>query len=192
VSPAIVLAAGASMRYGYANKLLANYHGEPLIAHTIRAIAAVARPIVVVTGHQSARVVAALGEPAPAGVRIVVNRHFSAGLASSLQAGLRALPACFSWVWLCLGDMPGIESRLMRRLHRQARPGVDYVRPVYGGAPGHPVLIARRLFAPLVLEAGDRGAQPVLAAVAPARRRLLAGGAGCLRDADTRQALRCC
>ena len=54
---AVVLAAGLSRRMGGANKLLAEFDGEPLVARAVDAVlASRARPVVVVTGHEAARV----------------------------------------------------------------------------------------------------------------------------------------
>ncbi len=53
---AVVLAAGLSSRMG-SNKLLAEWRGKPLVRWTVEsALASEAKPVIVVTGHESAKV----------------------------------------------------------------------------------------------------------------------------------------
>ncbi len=58
---AVVLAAGRSSRMGGPNKLMAHFSGKPLIRQTVeRALASKVSGVVVVTGHQAARIREAL------------------------------------------------------------------------------------------------------------------------------------
>ncbi|CAN0250590.1 unnamed protein product, partial [Phaeothamnion confervicola] len=85
----IVLAAGRSSRMGPRNKLLEDLDGRIIVRATVEsALASRARPIIVVTGHQYEAVGEAL---AGLDVRIIRNRDFATGMASSLKAGLAAL-----------------------------------------------------------------------------------------------------
>src|SRR6185437_11081088 len=87
---AIVLAAGRSTRMGGPNKLLAELDGKKLVRIAAeQALASKASNVIVVTGHQ-----ADLVEQALAGlkVRFVRNPDFAGGLASSVKAGIAAVP----------------------------------------------------------------------------------------------------
>ena len=89
---AVVLAAGRSSRMGGPNKLMAHFSGKPLIRQTVeRVLASQASGTAVVTGHQAARIRDALQ-----GLEIGVahNPDFASGLASSLKAGIAAVPIC--------------------------------------------------------------------------------------------------
>lgn len=191
---AIVLAAGRSQRFGYANKLLAHSRSMPLIAQTLRALrGAPLQPIVVVTGHCHHRVAATVRREigVTGRLRIVRNRCFRSGMAGSLRAGIAVLPRYCNGVLICLGDMPALDRRIIRRLLLAQRSRWDYVRPVSSGRPGHPVLISRRLFKPIVAgRGGDSGAQAVLSGVPRTRRGLIPAGRACVDDIDTPQALR--
>ena len=78
----IVLAAGTASRYG-ATKQLAVLDGRPLVQHAIDALAAASiDEIVVVLGHDAARVRDALA--LPAGARTVVADRYASGQAASL------------------------------------------------------------------------------------------------------------
>ncbi|HLQ85648.1 MAG TPA: nucleotidyltransferase family protein [Salinisphaeraceae bacterium] len=190
--PVIVLAAGTSSRYGCSNKLLADFDGLPLLARVISMLQPAARPLIVVTGHQAQRVRRsmrqALGHVPH--LRWVHNPHYRQGMASSLRLGINALPAEASKVCICLGDMPGVDARLLRRLQALWHPELDVVRPSCRSRPGHPVLLSARLFPALQALAGDGGAKSVVARVPAARRRQVPWHVGCILDTDTPAALR--
>ena len=87
---AIVLAAGRSTRMGGPNKLLETISGKPLVRIAAeQALSSRASPVVVVSGHERARVEAAL---ASLDVRLVHNPDYAQGLSTSVKAGLAALP----------------------------------------------------------------------------------------------------
>jgi molybdenum cofactor cytidylyltransferase len=151
-----------------------------------------ARPIIVVTGHQAGRIRAVLRQAfGPAlDLRCVHNRHYRDGMAGSLQRGIGALPPWTTKALLCLGDMPGVDAHLVRRLFAAWRPDLDVVRPVHLGRPGHPVLVGSHLFDAFETLAGDRGAKAILETVPAARRKHIGWHAGCILDTDTPAAFR--
>ena len=166
---AIVLAAGASRRFG-GGKLLAPLNGEPILARVLRMAATVgfARTIVVL-GHDADAIEAAI---AWTGERRVRNPHPDAGLASSLRLGFDTLrdetegvgnAACDAVVVL-LGDQPLLDPAVLRALlAADTTPDRPVVLPTYvGGGGANPVLI-RRAGWPIVAEVrGDRGLGPFL------------------------------
>lgn len=91
---AVILAAGSSSRMGGGrHKLLLLLDERPVLAHVIEAaLAARARPIVVVLGHQAKQVreqmAAYLEQP---GVIVVENRDYLQGMSTSMRAGLGVL-----------------------------------------------------------------------------------------------------
>ena len=169
---AVVLAAGRSSRYRAAGgveetKLVARIAGEPIVRRVVEAArASRARPVVVIVGHAREAVEAALaGLPAS----IVFNADFETGIASSLRAGLAAVPPDAAAALVLLGDMPKVEAGLIDRLIEafEARPDALAVAPLQGGRRGNPVLIARALFAEAGRLAGDEGARRLLAGLNP-------------------------
>jgi molybdenum cofactor cytidylyltransferase len=154
----IVLAAGRSTRMG-ANKLLADLHGRPMLRHAVEAaLASTARPVLVVTGHQADDVRAAL---AGLDVTFVANADFALGLASSLKAGIHAVPKECAGALVLLGDMPRITEAhldaMMAALASGAAPGI--VVPVHKGQRGNPVLWPAELFGEMLALSGDVGAR---------------------------------
>ena len=156
---ALVLAAGRSRRMGKANKLLSEIGGEPMVARVVRAaVDSKAGPVVVVTGHEAAKVRAALtGHD----VAFADNPDYAQGLSTSLAAGLAALAADVDGAVVCLGDMPRIDAGLIDRLIEAFAPedGRTICVPTHGGKRGNPVLWARRYFAEIEAIAGDVGAR---------------------------------
>ena len=137
---AIVLAAGRSTRMDGPNKLLAELDGKKLVRIvTEQALASKASEVIVVTGHQ-----ADLVEQALSGlkVRFARNPDFAGGLASSVKAGIAAVPANADGAVVCLGDMPLISSRLIDQLIETFAPDRGHLIavPVSDGRRGNPVL----------------------------------------------------
>jgi len=158
----LVLAAGRSTRMGEANKLLQQVRGKPLVRHAVEAqLASCAAPVIVVTGHQNGEVEAALGG---LDVRIVHNPAFATGLASSVKAGLAALPAEALGAVVSLGDMPNVTPQVIDRLAQvfAERSDALAVVPTLFGQRGNPVLLARALFAAVAGLSGDQGARRLL------------------------------
>lgn len=87
---AIVLAAGRSSRMAPRNKLVEWIDGEAMVRRVAKlALGCGAAPVIVVTGHEAARVEDALRG---LDVQLVHNPSYSDGLSTSLRAGLAALP----------------------------------------------------------------------------------------------------
>lgn len=186
---AVVLAAGRSTRAGALNKLLAPIAGAPMIARTVARIAASrAAPTLVVTGFEADRVRAALGG---AGVAFVHNPDFADGMATSIGAGVAALPEETDGALICLGDMPAVEAVEIDRLIAAFDPGAgcSICVPVAGGRRANPVLFGRAHFAELMALSGDKGAREVIAAHGDAVAEVPMAGTGTLTDLDTPEAI---
>lgn len=161
---AIVLAAGRSTRMGGPNKLLADLDGKPLVRHVVEAaLASAARPVLVVTGHESARIEDGLTRIDR--LSFVHNPHFADGLSTSLRTALAALPGGAMGAVILLGDMPRVTAALVDRLVAvfAASPQAAAIVPVHGGLRGNPVLLARRIFGDVARLTGDQGARAMLA-----------------------------
>ncbi|MGJ4942963.1 NTP transferase domain-containing protein [Bradyrhizobium sp. HKCCYLS1011] len=186
---AIVLAAGRSTRMGGPNKLLAELEGKKLVRIvTEQTLASKACEVIVVTGHQ-----ADLVEQALAGLRVrfVRNPDFVGGLASSVKAGIAAVPESADGAVVCLGDMPMVSSDLLDRLIGTFEPdrGNLIVVPVAEGRRGNPVLWSRRFFQELMTLEGDVGARHLIAKHAEAVAEVPVEGDAAFLDIDTPQAL---
>ncbi|RMH59711.1 MAG: nucleotidyltransferase family protein [Bacteroidetes bacterium] len=141
----ILLAAGESRRMGDANKLLLPFQGRPLIEHVVRALTnADVDETVVVLGHEAERIRPVL---AAYPVRTVLNPDYTAGMTTSIRAGVRAAAADGDGFMICLSDLPLIEAAEFTYLANAFRKALAtdpqcIVRPVYEGRPGNPVLFS--------------------------------------------------
>jgi molybdenum cofactor cytidylyltransferase len=186
---AVILAAGRSTRMGGPNKLLAELGGKPLVRIvTEQALASKAQGVIVVTGHQADQVEKALSGLK---VKFVRNPDFADGLASSVKAGIAAVPAAADGAVVCLGDMPLIDARLIDRLIEAFAPdrGNLIAVPVSDGRRGNPVLWSRRFFNELMTLDGDTGARHLIARHGEAVAEVAVEGHGAFLDIDTPQAL---
>jgi molybdenum cofactor cytidylyltransferase len=186
---AIVLAAGRSTRMGGPNKLLAELDGKKLVRiATEQALASKASEVIVVTGHQTELVEQALQGLK---VKFVRNPDFAGGIASSVKAGIAAVPESCDGAVVCLGDMPLIDAGLIDRLIDGFAPdrGNLIVVPVSDGRRGNPVLWSRRFFKELMTLDGDVGARHLIAKHTEAVAEVPVDGESAFLDIDTPQAL---
>jgi molybdenum cofactor cytidylyltransferase len=157
---AIVLAAGASTRFG-SPKQLVRIGGRPLL-HTIvtRTAEVVGNALIVVLGAGAAEL-APLLKHSPGSV--VVNRQWREGLASSIRAGVARLPATCSGVLLVLADQATVTSHDLRRLAGTWRRRPQCIAAaLYAGTTGAPAIFPRSTFTELAALRGDSGARSVL------------------------------
>jgi molybdenum cofactor cytidylyltransferase len=185
----IVLAAGRGTRMGGPNKLLARDGDRPLVRAAVEtALAAGLDPVIVVTGHETEAVEAALADLP---VLLVRNDDYAQGQATSLQAGLVALPFEAGAFMVLLGDMPRVKPATIARLieaHADL-PDLAAIVPVHAGEPGNPVLLTRALVPALMRLDGDKGARAILRG-RPDVLELEIDDPGIRLDIDTPQALK--
>lgn len=181
----VLLAAGLGSRFGPAPKLLAPLDGRPLVRHAAEAaLGARPRPVVAVLGAHAEAVRAALGGLDLVGIE---NPDYRAGLATSLRAGLAALPGTCSAAVVVLGDMPRVTAAHIDRLAAAFAAAQDEpaaVVPVQDGRRGNPVLLNLRRLGPEIARlAGDHGAGPLLKGRADVLE--IPGDPGTALDIDT-------
>lgn len=179
----LVLAAGAGTRFG-GTKQLAPLRGRPLLSHAVDAMLAVPAldPVVVVLGHAADEIRAAveLGE-----AQVVVCREWERGQSASLRCGIAALGDADAVV-VTLGDQPFITPQVIAGALDHLD-GYDAVRAVYGGTPGHPVVLGPRVLAAAGELAGDQGFRDLLSRFHV--KRWEAGHLCSAVDVDTREEL---
>jgi molybdenum cofactor cytidylyltransferase len=180
---AIVLAAGASERYGRPKQLLPWGQGTLLGHVTDMALASQADPVVVVLGHQADACRVALGDRP---VKVVTNSDWAQGQSSSVKAGLAALSANVSAAIFPLVDQPGVTPATINALIERYRATLaPAVWPKYGGQRGNPVLFDRVTFPDLMHLTGDTGGRSVLGTYADHAQRVPVSNPGVLYDIDT-------
>jgi molybdenum cofactor cytidylyltransferase len=161
----LLLAAGGSTRMGRPKQLL-DYHGRPLLRHSVeRALGSRCRPVIVVLGSDADACAAVLhGLP----VETVVNEDWMQGMGSSIRAGIAAVQArapAAPAVVIALCDQPLISSAFLDQLVRtQIEQQAAMVAASYDDRPGVPALFAQSLFPRLALLDVQAGAKALLQA----------------------------
>ena len=191
---AVILAAGEAKRFRRSpdeTKLVAELDGKPIVRHVAEAaLASLAHPVLLVTGHAHEQVSSALD-----GLLLerIHNRDPGAGLSASLKLAIAALPDAARGAVILLGDMPRIGPSLIDRLIGafDAAP----VEPlavvlVRDGRRGNPALIGRSLFAAVRMLEGDNGARDLIAAARENILELTVGNSAIEIDVDTWEDLR--
>ncbi len=149
---AVVLAAGASTRYGRPKQL------ELLPAVLERLAQASVDEVVVVEGAYSLETVS---WTCPRNsFRVVSAPDWSRGPGASLRAGLAALGPGVTHALVVLADGPSLDPRAVQRLLAR-REDAPVLAASYDGERSHPVLLARAVW-DAVPDEGARALEPVL------------------------------
>jgi CTP:molybdopterin cytidylyltransferase MocA len=142
----IVLAAGAGLRAGGPKVLRPGW-----LDHAVDTLAGCDSVLVVL----GAAVV-----PVPSPAIAVVAEDWETGMSASLRAGIAAASGDAALVTLV--DLPGMPLTVARRVAASASRSA-LAHAVYGGRPGHPVLIGADHWIDLAASLrGDRGARSYL------------------------------
>jgi CTP:molybdopterin cytidylyltransferase MocA len=146
---AVVLAAGASTRFGSPKQALLL---EPVVER-VRASTEVDEVVVVLGAHE-----------VETSVRAVRCPEWERGPGASLRCGLSALGDDVDAAVVVLGDGPELDPRAIDRVVAAWREGAgDRVAATYGGVRLHPLLLARGAWA----EVPDAGLRALPAALVP-------------------------
>ena len=157
---AVVLAAGASTRFG-SPKQLVRVAGRPLLHTAVtRAAEVTGNALIVVLGAGAAEL-APLLKHSPGSV--VVNHQWREGLSSSIRAGLARLPGSCRAVLLLLADQAAVTADDLRRLAGSWRKQpLCPAAALYAGTVGVPAIFPRSAFRDLAQLHGDEGARALL------------------------------
>ena len=157
---ALVLAAGASRRFGRPKQLF-EVRGEALVRRAASIALAVVPTIVVIPGRNSSFVAPATSmaiREALAGldVSIVENPDAEEGIASSIRVGVHA---CEGDVLITLCDQPQVTSPHLAALIQS---GAAIAATSYAATAGVPAFFSAAFRAELLELRGDRGAKVLL------------------------------
>ncbi len=159
---AVLLAAGASKRFGLDNKLLSDLGGKPLIRRVAEAVVCSGVEIVVVTGCDRLLVEKAL-EGLP--LRFAHNLNWGSGMGTSIAVGVMALGQQTQGAFVIPGDLPFLTSDLIKHLmadFMESRGALITYPATTSGEQRNPVLWPRRFFPTLAALSGSLGAKQLL------------------------------
>lgn len=181
----VLLAAGTSIRFGEANKLLETVDDQSIVRHAARTLldARLSR-VVVVVGHEADRVRTALEG---LDLDVGVNPDYEQGQSTSVRTGVRAVQAGtdVDGAVFGLGDMPRVRPGTVDLLVDAFRAGLgDPLAAAYQGRRGNPVLFGERHFESLADTVGDTGGRELLLE-SEAASLVETGDPGVVQDVDT-------
>jgi molybdenum cofactor cytidylyltransferase len=186
----IVLAAGKSTRMRGRNKLLIRIDGKPMIRKVMEsALASKADEVIVVLGWQAGQV---RKELADLPCHFAVNKNYVKGQSSSVKTGLGEVGAATRAVLILPGDVARIDpisiNMVIKEFDQTQSP---IVVAAHNGRSGHPILIAKELFAEIqqIDEAG-LGLKSVVKNHEAQVRLVETGSENVLRDVDTPEDLK--
>lgn len=187
---AIVLAAGAGVRFG-GGKLTAPWNGGLLLDAALEiAFAAPVRTVSVVWGADD-RVLEsatrwAARENQATRLRFIHSADHAEGMGASLRAGFSNLPKDCTAAFVFLGDMPRVPRDMAARLAEALPEDGWAAAPAHGERRGHPVLFSAQLFSALRTRTGDEGAGKLLDALEDDVTLVATDDDGVLFDVDVR------
>ena len=157
---AILLTAGQSKRMIGENKLTKKIQGVPLIKLSVKNILASSiDELIVVLGHQKEIIEKLIDKSEK--IKCVFNKDFESGMASSIKAGLNHLSNNTEAFFICLGDMPMVNSDIYNQLIK-SKDNKKIIVPTYKGQQGNPVLFDKSMKEKIMNIAGDVGAKKIL------------------------------
>jgi molybdenum cofactor cytidylyltransferase len=181
--PAIVLAAGKSLRFG-SSKQLAPLGRSTVLEKTVdNYLASDASEVVVVLGHMSRELSRFLGDRP---IKRIVNPKYAQGMSTSLIAGLRSINSDSDAIILALADQPFVDTPTINQLIKAfgtGRKGI--IVPVYRGRRGNPVILSKKYFNELLDTEGDIGGRQILVLHPEDVKEVKVTCKGVLQDIDT-------
>jgi molybdenum cofactor cytidylyltransferase len=183
VTAGLILAAGEARRMGTPKALL-RYRDESFLDTLIGLFEKRCAPVIVVLGATAQQVRTGTARTAV----FVENERWESGQTSSMQCGLRAVPAEAEGVLFTLADHPAVK---METIDALLRPGTAPLRvPVYRGRHGHPIWFSRGLIPEFLALDESGAARDVVRAHAAEIEYLDVEDPGVLADIDDRAAYR--
>jgi molybdenum cofactor cytidylyltransferase len=153
----LILGAGASQRFGEPKQLLP-FAGTTLLGWVVAQAqhAMLLDELVVVLGRSAEEILERVdfGD-----AKVVENRVYTEGCASSYRAGITALDLHAEALMIILGDQPGITPEILDCLAEEwSKTDAPIALCSYQGRKGHPMIFARSLFDELEVLHGDKAA----------------------------------
>jgi len=177
---AVITAAGLSSRMGTLKALLPLGEGSILSACVENMRRAGAEITVVVTGHRAEEIEAHL---AGSGCVTVHNPDYAKNhMFDSLCIGLRALGEDYGRVLVSPVDVPAVKADTVLRLLETEG---DFVRPIFEGRPGHPVLLSAGIIGDILAYGGEGGLRGAMDALNIKPTDVETDDEGVSVDADT-------
>lgn len=183
----VILAAGASSRMG-SPKALLEFRGETFVERLVRVLGTRCDPVIVVLGYHASAI-----RERVRGAAVTVNPDPARGQLSSLQTGLRAVPAEAEGAMFTPVDSPAVEESTIARVAAEfsARDGkIALVIPRFHGKRGHPVCASREAMGEFLNLPATASAKQIVNRLEPRTLYIEVEDQGVLADIDDPEAYR--
>lgn len=177
----ILLAAGASKRFGSDKLLHRLAAGTPVAASALANLRAAIPHVIAVVRPGVPALENLLSE---AGATVILCANADDGMGASLSAAVSASGDVAGWV-IALADMPYIRPQTIEKISASLAAGAPIVAPSFRGERGHPVGLSARFRLQLEALRGDEGARSVLRENANLIELIETDDPGVCRDIDT-------
>jgi len=168
-------------------KALLRYRDETFLDTLIGLFAPRCSPVIVVLGAQAERIREGTVRPAT----FAINVDYQRGQTTSMQCGLRAVPAGAEGVLFTLVDHPAVAPATLDALLGGAGPRHPLVRvPRCQGRRGHPIWFSRELIAEFLALPENGAAREIVRSHAGRTEFLDVDDTGILADIDDAEAYR--
>lgn len=164
-------------------KALLDYRGETFLDRLVRLFSARCAPVMVVLGANAEEIRAR----SSAACTFVVNPDYRTGQTSSMQCGLRAVPADAAGVLFTLVDHPAVAPETIEAL---VQPGPLLRVPRVDGRRGHPIWFSSALIPEFLALPPTGAARDVVRAHAAETEFVDVDDPGILADIDDPAAYR--
>lgn len=180
----IITAAGMSTRQKQ-NKLLIRSCNETIIEKTINNFINNNMDIFIVVGHQKEILIPILKHRFRNDIRIIVNNDYESGIASSINAGMKAAEENYEYFGFCNGDKPFIKIetiQFMLKYLEENQPNI--LVPLFQEQSGHPTFFLKKYFKDFLLISGDTGGRELIKKYPDAATYLPIDDEGIITDMD--------
>ena len=154
----LLLAAGASSRFGSDKRWHRLPDGTPMALAAARRLRAACRRSIAIVRPGDDKLATLLGD---AGLEVTTSPSVVLGMGHSLAAGVAAAPDASGWL-VALADMCMIAASSYNAVLTALEAGAQLARPAFAGKPGHPVGFSARFGRDLLALDGDQGGKAII------------------------------
>ena len=158
----IIPAAGMSTRQNF-NKLLQLIEGSTVIERTIQSYLNHDFDIIVITGFESDKLLAAIPSTVKNKLNIYHNPNFKSGYSTSIKLGVKSTKCECDYFGFGLGDKPFIQNetiQLLVNILTMDRPKI--LIPTFDDIPGHPSFFSKDYYNEFMQISGDSGGKELV------------------------------
>ena len=177
---AILLAAGAGMRFGGEKLLHPLEDGVAIAAHAARNLLAATSDVIAVVRWGDFPLYDMLEQE---GCQVTMFQGAARGMGASLAHGIAQARGADGWV-VALADMPRVPTDIIKKIVAALEGGALVAVPAFRGERGHPVGFGAALREELLALDGDQGARAVVERHRDSVRLIECDDPGILFDVD--------